>query len=396
MATNGGSRKKVSTFTLENVGQISKACVRLGDLTVLVGPQATGKSVFLQLFHLNKDYQFVRNTLKRHGYDWKKDWGQFLDLTLGEGMCGLWSETSKVLCDNKPQDLPANVLGAGKGKNLRHCFYIPAQRVLVMQNGWPRAFTTFQMKDPYVVRNFGEDLRLLMEAGLGSGEEGLFPKDGKLKKGLRHLLQERLYQGGGLKLDTNSPQKRLILEVGGSSLPFMVWSAGQREFTPLLLGLYWLLPSTKQAKPGIDWVVLEEPEMGLHPLGLSVVLLFVFELIGRGYKVLISTHSPQVLEMVWALKEIKKCGGGYQDVLRLFDANGDSSLKSTAETALASDISVSYFAHTSPCRVESKDISELDPGSEAPEEANWGGLAEFGGRAAEIVSEVVNRKKATR
>ena len=33
MATNGGSRKKVSTFTLENVGQISKACVRLGDLS---------------------------------------------------------------------------------------------------------------------------------------------------------------------------------------------------------------------------------------------------------------------------------------------------------------------------------------------------------------------------
>ena len=43
--------------------------------------------------------------------------------------------------------------------------------------------------------------------------------------------------------------KRLNLIHGESRLPFMTWTAGQREFTPLLLGLYHLLPSRKVVYP---------------------------------------------------------------------------------------------------------------------------------------------------
>jgi predicted ATPase len=75
----------------------------------------------------------------------------------------------------------------------------------------------------------------------------------------------------------------------------MVWSAGQREFVPLLLGLYWLMPSTQSSRRGtIEWVVLEEVEMGLHPRAISVLLLMVLELVTRGYRVCLSTHSPQI------------------------------------------------------------------------------------------------------
>ena len=46
----------------------------------------------------------------------------------------------------------------------------------------------------------------------------------------------------------------------------MVWSAGQREFVPLLLGMYWLMPPAKiSPAQRLEWVVIEEPEMGLHP-----------------------------------------------------------------------------------------------------------------------------------
>ena len=54
----------------------------------------------------------------------------------------------------------------------------------------------------------------------------------------------------------------------------MTWTAGQREFTPLLLGLYHLLPPRKLLKqPHIEWVIVEEPEMGLHPQAITVFLL---------------------------------------------------------------------------------------------------------------------------
>jgi predicted ATP-dependent endonuclease of OLD family len=40
------------TLQVLNAGQIKDAKIEFGDLTVLVGPQATGKSIFLQLFKL--------------------------------------------------------------------------------------------------------------------------------------------------------------------------------------------------------------------------------------------------------------------------------------------------------------------------------------------------------
>ncbi len=40
---------------IERVGPIGQAEIRFGDLTILVGPQASGKSIALQLFKLIHD-----------------------------------------------------------------------------------------------------------------------------------------------------------------------------------------------------------------------------------------------------------------------------------------------------------------------------------------------------
>lgn len=76
---------------------------------------------------------------------------------------------------------------------------------------------------------------------------------------------------------------------------------------PLLLGLYWLLPPAKVRRRGaLEWVVIEEPEMGLHPNAVSVVILLILELLQRGYRVCLSTHSTHVLDIVWALGVFKR------------------------------------------------------------------------------------------
>jgi len=41
----------MDVLELSNIGQIQKARIEFGDLTVLVGPQATGKSITLQLLN---------------------------------------------------------------------------------------------------------------------------------------------------------------------------------------------------------------------------------------------------------------------------------------------------------------------------------------------------------
>ena len=115
------------------------------------------------------------------------------------------------------------------------------------------------------------------------------------------MLQQNVFRGFDLRIDRSRLQKRLVLGPEDRPLPFMAWSAGQREFVPLLLGFYWLMPPSKaKTRDTIEWVVLEELEMGLHPRAIEVLLLMTMELVSRGYRVCLSSHSPQVLEALWA------------------------------------------------------------------------------------------------
>ena len=91
----------------------------------------------------------------------------------------------------------------------------------------------------------------------------------------------------------------------------MVWSTGQREFVPLLMGLYRLMPAgSARKKNNLNWVVIEEPEMGLHPQSISALLIVIFELMRRDYKVIISTHSshsvPELISLPGTIKRLKK------------------------------------------------------------------------------------------
>jgi hypothetical protein len=188
-------------------------------------------------------------------------------------------------------------------------------------------------------------------------------------------------------------QKRLVLQGAGDKLPYMVWSAGQREFIPLLLGLYWLCPSAKTTKrENTDWVVVEEPEMGLHPVAISAVMLTVLELILRGYRVVLSTHSPYVLDVLWGLRIIKHYHADPNKVIDMFGLKRHSrEMKKIATAAVEKEYRVFYFDRPSPTSGHVVlDISSLNPGADNPKEANWGGLTEFSGRIGEVVAEIVS------
>jgi len=372
---------------LENIGQIKEANISFGDLTVLVGPQATGKSIALQLFKLIVDTGQVFSELKRYGLDWSKNLPEFLDIYLGEGMRRLWRESESVISwQNKKIDL-VNLVGRQRRVKDETVFYIPAQRVLTLRDGWPRPFTDYSPGDPYAVREFSEKLRLLLEQEF-TATEGLFPQERRLKKELRDLLAQAFFPAHDLHIARYRSQRRLVLQAGNSQehLPFMVWSAGQREFVPLLLGFYWLMPPTKvQTRQKIKWVVIEELEMGLHPQAISVTMLMVLELLWRGYRVCLSTHSPQVLDVIWALQTIKIHQADARPVLEIFGAKVTPSMQAVAEAALKKVMNVYYFDREG----FTHDISQLDPGSANKVESGWGGITEFSGRIADIVSQAV-------
>jgi hypothetical protein len=259
--------------------------------------------------------------------------------------------------------------------------------VLALRDGWPQAFGYYDPGVPFTVREFSEQLRVLTSDFGTSGT--LFPVPRRLKDDFRELIQQHIFPGFNLKMDTHRAQKRLVLSKEGKNdgLPFVVWSAGQREFVPLLLGLYWLMPPAKTSRrQGLEWAVIEEPEMGLHPRAISVVMLLVFELVARGYRVCLSTHSPQILDAVWALKYLREAKADPEALLKVFDAPKSQPMVELARRIMEKSTKVYYFH-----RKGTRDISNLDPGAEDAGESGWGGLSEFSGRAnAEVARAVAN------
>jgi hypothetical protein len=375
----------MTTLNIRNLGQIKNASLSFGDLTVLVGPQATGKSIALQLLKLMVDAGQVQTEMSKYGLDWEHRLPQFLDVYFGEGMRSIWQEGStSIEWEGKPVDLLQIARRKRKDKE-ETLFFIPAQRVLALRDGWPRPFTDYTPGDPFAVREFSEKLRVLVEQEFAvSGD--LFPQERRLKKEFRDLLQRHVFSNFHLKVDKFRSQKRLVLGPEGAkeSLPYMVWSAGQREFVPLLLGFYWLMPPTKvSTRDDIKWVVLEELEMGLHPRAIAVVLLLVLELIARGYRVCLSTHSPQVLDAVWALKHLKANGADAQAILGVFEASNTQAMRNLADKVIEKTLKVFYFDRKTG---KTRDISDLDPTAEEEGNSGWGGLSEFSGRANRAVA----------
>jgi hypothetical protein len=379
------------TLNIEHLGQIQSASLEFGDLTVLVGPQATGKSIALQMLKLMVDSGQVQAEMGRYGLDWSGDLAELLDAYFGEGMHAIWNaERSRIHWNGKLVDLPQIARRKRKAKE-EELFFIPAQRVLTLRDGWPRPFTDYSPGDPFAVREFSEKLRGLVEQEFSG--VSLFPQERRLKKEFRDLLERDVFSRFALKVDKVRSQKRLVLGTGreGDNLPYMVWSAGQREFVPLLLGFYWLMPPTKVSRRGaIDWVVLEELEMGLHPRAISVVLLLVFELLSRGYRVCLSTHSSQVLDALWALKHLRENGASSEVLLDIFDAPKTPPMLKLAGDMMTKTQRVYYFDRGTGV---AKDISALDPDAEGEGEAGWGGLSEFSGRANPAVARAVANSK---
>ena len=377
---------------LTSLGQIHEADISFGDLTVFVGEQASGKSILLQLVKLILDAGDITQTLKKHGFDWEKKVDDFLYLYFGEGMQTIWNRDETKVAVDKVDFTPHKALA--RRKKSENLFLIPAHRVVTLKDGWPRAFTDYATSDPYVVKEFSEKLRLLLEAGLGSGKGPIFPQTGRMNKTLQDVIARSIYRDAEIKLDRSGLRKRIVLDIAGTQLPFMTWSTGQREFAPLLLGLYWLMPSGKvQKKDSIDWVIIEEPEMGLHPQAISALLLIFLELLRRGYKVIVSTHSSQILELIWAIRFIAKSNAAPTRLRQLLDLNANVYSKDLTETILNQKTFKTYYFSRQESIVSVKDISTLD--AEDPDEAvsDWGGLTLFSTKSADIVTRAVSESE---
>lgn len=372
---------------IENCGPIRTVDMEMGKLTILVGPQASGKSIALQLYKLALEYPAIKRTMVDFAFDPTRGRSDFMSDYMGEGMGALWRDDTVIEITKKK--LSYDNIKATTYKDREHSvFYIPAQRVLTFENGWPKRFLNYDASVPFVVREFSEALFVYLDKAYSSDSSGkLFPHPKSLRAILKESLNSSVYRSADVSIDKKHSRKRLVLEIpDGSSLPMSTWSAGQREFTPLMLGLYKLIPaSAKNKDENISTVIIEEPEMGLHPKAIGSFMFVVMELLFRGYSVVISTHSPAILEVAWALRMFRESTDVVTPFCSLF---GTTKRKEITPMALAlrdMDIRVHFFKPESAGTV-SKDISGMDPSGVA-DEADWGGLTEQSTRISQLVAE---------
>jgi hypothetical protein len=246
-----------------------------------------------------------------------------------------------------------------------------------------------------VVREFSELLLELLTTKRGIEGEQVFPQKRRLKKQVRHLIDEAVFHGGELRLVSEGPRRQFKLVYPGAEIAYMAWTAGQREFIPLLLGIYHLVPlgRARTVKP-IKWIVIEEPEMGLHVKAVQTVMLLILELMDRGYRVVLSTHSPTVTEVVWGLRQLQAAGAKPKTMLEMFGVDRERwDISDLARRTLTLSFKVFHLDYGANQTVLATDISDLDPGSAKEAESTWGGLLSLSGRVNRVVSSVASVKE---
>jgi hypothetical protein len=134
--------------------------------------------------------------------------------------------------------------------------------------------------------------------------------------------------------------------------------------------------------------------MGLHPQAVTVVMLLVLDLLWRGYRVVLSTHSSIVVTAVWALQRLATHQASYQFVCDAFSVPTKyrPSLRPVAEAALGKSYATYVLSYGGDNHVTARDISSLDPGDDDDAVSGWGGLVGFSSRFAESVRDAANRE----
>lgn len=383
-------------LTIRHFGPIREAQMQFGDLTLLIGPQASGKSLSLELLKLIVDRQHIVSTLRNYNYILSKtDSRNILDWYFGEGLSGLFKDDTEVSFNNQaftPDSLLRVLTRQQAYKSQKESvFYVPAQRILSIADGRPKNFMEFDTDTPYVIRRFSETLRVFLQGGLGNPNT-LFPMQNRLKGAVRGSINQSIFHNAKVVIDATSSQRKMKLEIDDLRIPFMAWSAGQKEFMPLLLAIYCLSgpPTQVVNKEDYQWVVIEEPEMGLHPRAVQSVLLELIELMQNGYRVVISTHATTLLEFVWAFNRIREQDDDtFQAAMcDLFDVRPESTAASLFDGLKNKTVKTYYSAKRSPNvrGVTFADISSLDAFSEDSDISEWGGLSSFAGKSSDIVS----------
>jgi hypothetical protein len=339
----------MATLTIREFSCINEADIQLSQLTVLIGPQASGKSVISKLIYFFNDIlsrQFLEleedETLEQFratvSDDFKKwfppsAWGPhkfeisfragpfFVKITRTgakkkimdtesirmnfspwfEGQyVGLLKAVDERRKNRKQAALHLEdfwrVRQAGrktmeeelKSDYVGWQLFVPAGRSFFTSIG--KAIAAFEysgMLDPLTVR-FGRFFASIRDNRRGRVMHSRRPTEQQQRH--RNEMMRKLF-GGNITFSRN---QEYVISDDGRKIPFASLSSGQQELLPLWLSIEYAQEGTPNSM-----VYIEEPEAHLFPTAQSQVVEFLASVVsGSNARMVITTHSPYVLTQI--------------------------------------------------------------------------------------------------
>ena len=151
---------------IEDFGPIKSLDIQLGDLTILLGPQASGKTLFLQMLKLLVDKDHVVQNLEKYNYVIDRQPDKILNYYYGDNLSSMWSQDTIIKADEQTYKKDC-LIKEEETDAKEQLFYIPAQRILSISDGRPKNFMEYDIYSPYILRNFSETLRLFFQKNMG-------------------------------------------------------------------------------------------------------------------------------------------------------------------------------------------------------------------------------------
>lgn len=341
------------TLIIQDFGPIRKAEFELHDLTIFVGPQASGKSLAAQVLYFlrgieellppatNNDQpvDLVRSALELWlGYDPALlcETGTLLSWQAGaqERQEIRWLDGEITLSPALEQRVRTWWGASGTPKSQ---IYIPAGRILYsfvppfaapqLQLLFSRSRMKAQVLPGYISTFYNV---------LGSTLESLWHNQEKRRAGQSSLFENSLEMGffrekakSITKGDLHYGPGTISLQIGQKIFQSSAISAGQMEIWPFLAIAESLL---SMAAPPSRHVYFEEPEAHLHPGAQLKVMEIVAQLVRQKVNWVITTHSPYLLYAI----------NNFLMAQKVLDMKHNLPASISANTALAHDRVAAY------------------------------------------------------
>ncbi len=290
---------------IDQFGPIKKAAIDLRDLTVFVGPQATGKSLAAQSVYFLRRYETLllqmQDTPSQATVAALESWfGPEFSVYTGHRTRLYWNPA-------QPDEKQANeIRWTESGPAVSHALekrfheqvlpekveiYIPAGRTLysflpphslvsrvLASQEWPGFILTFY-------ETLGRTIDWLRRKHNDSNSDSSRddePSTIFLRERIKTIFKGQIQYG----------DETIALKVNGGVLSSTSIAAGQMEIWP-----FWAIVEagleSKRLNPA--QIYFEEPETHLHPAAQQSVMEIVAYLLNNGTRFLITTHSPYIL-----------------------------------------------------------------------------------------------------